>query len=263
MSDEFDRYAVYWVPRRPDPLAPFGAAWTGWCAERGEPRPRGAWPGLGVDVAAVTADLHRHGLHGVIRAPFRLAPGRSLFALEHLLDGLAEDIVAFRLPRLELAVVDGRVALVPAQSCGALAALVTRVVDTLGALVAPSPAGNGFAEAAPATPRLDGTSGLVPLRAAAAHRFHVPLTDPLPLGRAHALKAALAPLVGPMLTVPRALGDIALMGDPGEGRPLRVLQHYELRDWPARPGAAALPCHGRQVLAPMPELGRQEADLAV
>lgn len=261
MSDEFDRYAIYWVPRRPDPLATFGAAWTGWCAEHGEPCRRGDWSGLGVEVAAVTADLHRHGLHGVIRAPFRLAPGRSLFALEHLLDGLAEDIATFRLPRFELAVVDGRVALVPAQSSGALAALVTRVVDSIAPMAAGG--GNGLAEPGPSGLRPDGTSALVPLRVAAAHRFHVPLTDPLPLERAHLLKAALAPLVGSMLGVPRALGDLALMGDPGGGRSLRVLQRYELRDWPARPGATALPCQGRQLLSPMPKLDRQETDLVV
>ncbi len=36
MPTHFDQYAISWVPQLPDPLAQFGAAWTGWCAERGE-----------------------------------------------------------------------------------------------------------------------------------------------------------------------------------------------------------------------------------
>lgn len=257
MFDDFERYAVYWVPRRPDPLGPFGDAWTGWSAESGEHHPRSAFPGL----PAVTGELARHGLHGVIRAPFRLQPGRSRFAVEHALDEIAEETVAFRLPRLALAVVEGRVALAPAHSSGPLAALVTRVTEALAPLADPEPAAghvNGFAEApAPAI----GDAPVVTLAPTAAQRFHLPLTDPRPLEEAHALKDALAALVGPLLATPRFLSEIALMGDPGGGRPLRVLQGYRLLDWPLRPGARALPSHGPQVLAPMPE-GRRKADAA-
>ncbi len=53
-----------------------------------------------------------------------------------------------------------------------------------------------------------------------------------------------------MLDEPRRLHDVALMGDPGEGRPLRVLQRYDLSDTPVRRGANPLPCHGPKVLAP-------------
>lgn len=258
MFEDFERYAVYWVPRRPDPLARFGTSWMGWCAERGEHRPRGEFAGLTADVAAVTRTLCRHGLHGVIRAPFRLAPGRSRFAVEHVLDEVAGETVSFRLPRLELAVVDGCVALLPGRSTGALATIVTRLTEALTPLAA-EPRANGFAGSAPPT---GGDPALVSLRAAEAHRFHLPLTDPQPIERAHALKEALAPLLAPMLDTPRSLSEIALMGDPGSGRPLRVLQCYELLDWPLRPGANALPCYGREVLAPMPEARRKAGMIA-
>lgn len=257
MFDDFEGYAVYWVPRRSDPLAAFGAAWTGWCAESGDAQPRGDFAELGVDVAAVTRELHCHGLHGVIRPPFRLAPGRSRFSVEHVLDALAESLVAFRLPPLQLTVMEGRVALVPAQSCGPLAALVTRVTDALAPLVARPAAVNGFAEARASAGLPAGDT--MAFRAA-GQRFHVPLSDPMPVERARTLKAALAPLVAPKLGAPRRLGELALMGDPGGGRPLRVLQRYALRDWPLRRGAEALPSHGPVVLEPMPAAwGRADA----
>ncbi|HUF86285.1 MAG TPA: DUF1045 domain-containing protein [Thermohalobaculum sp.] len=262
MLDDFARYAVYWVPRRPDPLAQFGAAWTGWCAERGEPCPRGSFDGhlagLGVEVAAITRALRCHGLHGAIRAPFRLGPGRSRFSLEHVLDALAETMVAFPLPRFELAVLETRVALVPARSSGSLAALVTRVSDALAPLAAPAGT-NGSAGHPPRAAA--GDPALVPFRPA-AERFHVPLTDALPIERAHAIRTALAPLVGPMLDAPRRLSELALMGDPGGGRPLRVLLRYGLADRLLRRGAQALPCHGPEVLTPMPDEPRRRADAA-
>ncbi len=255
MYDDYEGYAVYWVPRRSDPLAPFGAAWTGWCAECGDSQPRGDFAELGLDVAAVTRELHCHGLHGVIRPPFRLAPGRSRFSVEHVLDTLAESLAAFRLPQLELAVTEGRVALVPAQSSGPLAALVTRVSDALAPLAARPAAVNGFAEAG-----LHADEPELAAFRATGQRFHVPLSDPMPVKQAEALKAALMPLVAPMLGAPRRLGELALMGDPGGGRPLRVLQRYALRDWPLRRGAEAMPSHGPVVLEPMPAAwGRADA----
>lgn len=263
MSDEFERYAVYWVPRRPDPLAPFGVAWTGWCAERGELRPRGAFGEID-DPPAVTRALWRHGLHGVIRAPFTLAPGRSQFSVEHVLGALADDLASIGLPRFELGVVEGRVALVPVAGSAALGALVTRVVDALEPLAAsgrPTGRADGFAE--PAAPAVDTRASLVPFLGTGAPRFHVPLTDVQPIERAHALRDALAPRLAPMLGAPRRLSELALMGDPGGGRPFRVLERYALLDWPHRRGAAALPCHGPEVLAPVPETRRHKVDAAV
>lgn len=258
MFDDFQRYAVYWVPRRPDPLGPFGDAWTGWCAEYGEHRPRSDFP----DLPAFTRHLCRHGLHGVIRAPFSLAPGRSLFAVEAALDEIAEETVALQLPRLELAVVEGRVALVPARGSDALATLVTRVSEAIAPLAKPDRSSrcNGVADGPPPVVTDD---SVVPFRPGEAHRFHLPLTDPQPLEQAHALMAALAPIVEPLLGTARRLSMISLMGDPGGGRPLRALENYSLLDSPLRPGARALPSHGPQVLAPMPGKVRRKTDLAV
>ena len=263
MSDEFVRYAVYWVPRWPDPLAAFGVSWTGWCAERGEVRSRGAFPGFAGDSGEMIRDLWRHGLHGIVQAPFALAPGRSQFSLEHALGELAEELVAFQLPRLEPAVLGRRVGLTPVRSPGALATLMRRVADGLAPLAARDDdrKGNGFAEASPG--EVESHGSLVPFPGRYRDRFHVPLTDPMPIERAHGVRDALFPVVASMLSVPRSVDELALMGDPGGGRPLRVLQRYELLDWPLRRGSHALPCHGPRVLSPMPSRRRHEAHATV
>jgi len=254
MSDGYEKYALYWVPKRTDPLARFGASWTGWCADQGERRSLGEFGGLSVETATITRHCRRHGFHGVIKAPFRLGAGRSRFALEHVLGLLAEDSVAFKLPRLRLAVVGGCVALVPSQASQALGDLVNRVGEVLTPLDAAVSA-NGFAESTVGTPaHASQRSGaatpdpVIKFPTAATHRFHMPLTDPIGPELALEVMEKLQPVLERILQEPRQLRDLALMGDPGEGRPLRLLLRYELRDWPQRGASDALPCQGPQVL---------------
>ena len=59
------------------------------------------------------------------------------------------------------------------------------------------------------------------------------------------------------------LDDIALMGDPGQDRPLRVLQRYDLCDTPQRRTSSALPCHGPHVLVPMHDDGFTKTNIAI
>lgn len=260
MPDEFERYAVYWVPGRTDDLAHFGCSWMGWCAERGELRPREATSGLSADIAAATRAISRHGFHGVIQAPFRLRSGRSRWSVENALRLAADQLVAVPLPTLELAVIAGRVALVPDRPDPALARAVARIEDGVGPLAADAPRA-----LRPAASRsAGGTERLQQLPASPAHRFHLPLTDRVDLGTAFRIRAELARRLQPLLDGPHRLTDLALMGDPGGGRPFRVLQRFDLRETPARRGAAVLPCVGPQTLVPMPPPGRlQKTEVAV
>jgi len=250
MSDDFEKYAVYWVPKRADALARFGASWTGRCAEQGERRVRAVISDLSFDAAAITQRARRHGFHAVVKAPFHLGPELSFFALEHVLGLLVEESVAFQLPRLRLAVVDECVALVPSQGSPVLNELVARSGSALGQLSEPA---NGVTTAQAVASARDGIEvgrgdSVVNFPTSATHRFHMPLTDPISPERALELISKLQPVLEPILQQPRQLNDLALMGDPGEGRPLRVLQRYDLRDWPQRNTSGAMPCQGRSVL---------------
>jgi len=258
MSDEYESYAVYWVPRRPDSLARFGTSWTGWCAERGEFRPREPGSLMGEDARAIAHETCRHGFHGVIRAPFRLLPERSQFTLEHALELLSEQCLGFALPRMRLAVVGGRVALVPREGSTALGALVASTAAAVANLA------EGAVMAEPPVPcTRNGRGQVVQLPAAEAHRFHAPLTDPMPLAAAFEVVERLRPVLEPSLDEPRRLTELALMGDPGEGRPLRLLQRYELRETPVRRATVALPCQGPHILAPLFDQTMVERDIAI
>jgi len=272
MTDDFERYAVYWVPRRSDALTRFGFDWTGWCAEEGELRPRSNDYGRIADFASISAHSWRHGLHGVIKAPFRLAEGQSQFALEHQLGCLADENVRVTLPHLQLAVVGGRVALVPKEHCPELSTLVVKICESLMRLDARPveqfrrKVVNGFTESPADSPLLGagayGADRVIQLPASDALRFHIPLTDRLALGEAFDVMEHLRPAIEPMLSAPRWLRDLALMGDPGGGRPFRVLERFELREYPMRPAAHAMPTHGPMMLAPTFSSPMPETDLA-
>jgi hypothetical protein len=261
MSDAFERYAVYWVPKRGDSLAGFGTSWTGWCSENGEPRQRGAFRDITFDIPTITRQIRRHGLHAVIKAPFSLGASRSRFSLEHFLDKLTEDSVAFPMPRLHLAVVDGSVVLVSQKSTRALVDLIARIDDAITPLEAAS-ATNGFAEA-PVIALGEKAEPLIQFPTAPAHRFRVLLTDQIGLEIAFEVLQQLEPVLKPILDEPRRMHDLALMGDPGGGRPLRVLQRYELHDGPRRNVSSALPCQGPDVLVPMDGGSFAKAEAAI
>lgn len=253
MSGEFEKYAIYWVPKRSDPLARFGIGWTGWCAEQGELRPITSFGKLSFDPALVTRKLRRHGLHGVIRAPFGLQAGRSWFALEHALRDLIEGSMACAMPRLKVAVIDGRVAIAPVDGGSALSNLIGRIDAAIGPIVQAQSAVATAADVAGA-----GNVGVIQLPSTQAHRFNIPLTDRLEVNDAFRIAAEMEPLLAPMLDQPRRLSDIALMADPGGGRRLRVLHRLDLRQTPPRPASSVLPVMGPDMLVPT-----SRADIAV
>lgn len=242
MLDDFDRYSIYWVPVRPDSLCPFGCAWMGWCAELGELRPRHQIRHLTDDIAAATRRVWRHGIHAEIAGPFRLRSRAGRWPVEDALNRIADEMVAVELPPLELAVIGGRVALVPASPSRELADTVALVKAAIAPITLAAP--YDTAQRAPAV----ASDILSQLPASPAHRFHVPLTDPVDLGTAFRIRNELTPRLAEVLAEPRRVGDLALMGDPGGDRPLRVLQRFELRESAPGRTAAALPCSGPQTL---------------
>jgi hypothetical protein len=192
------------------------------------------------DIAGATRDLCLHGFHGVVIAPFRLGDGHSPWSVERALEATADALVAVPMPPLELAVTGGQVALVPTRPSSGLEAVLAKVEEALTPLMAaPLPGASRGARGA-----TGGTKRLSQLPASAAHRFHMPFTDRMDIADAFRIRDRLDPVLAPMLDEPRKIAELALMADPGGGRPLRVLQRFDLRETPAL-AQDALPCFGR------------------
>lgn len=240
---DYRGYAIWWVPRVGSALARFGADWTGWCADRGVTTPTPALAAMSRPRAGVPGALARYGLHATVGPAFRLAEGHSAWALEDALAAVAERTLAIRMPRFEPTVLDGRVVLVPARPDEAVTRLVTDVAEAIRAFrvpVRPAAVGAGGGIALPgrreggAAGGTDGGADGGAVAMPALDRFHIRLSDRLELGTAHEVVAELEAMLAPVLERSQVLTDLALVGDPGGGRPWRLLDRYELTGEKAR-----------------------------
>jgi putative phosphonate metabolism protein len=223
------RHAVYWAPPAGSALARFGADWLGWDAEAARSCPVMALPGVAVE--AVTAVPRRYGFHATLKAPFRLAPGETEAGLRAALAALAGGERAFALPRLELAEIGDFLALVPGAPCPRLDAVAAACVTRLDRFRAPMDAEERARRAA----------GLAPRQAALlerwgypfvleAFRFHLTLSGPLAPGERTRMRAALAPILAPILAEGQTFGEIALFAQPGDA-PFRIVERFALDGW--------------------------------
>ncbi len=74
MNGKFHRYAIYFSPRRDEPLAEFGRRWFGFDTETLKPTPEELrWP----VPTGLLRTPRRYGFHATLKAPFRLREGRS------------------------------------------------------------------------------------------------------------------------------------------------------------------------------------------
>lgn len=230
------RYAVYFTPP-PGPLADFGAAWLGWDMAEAREVPGPDLPALPVARDQITAQPRRYGLHATLKAPFRLAPGADAAALLDAIRVTAAGLPALVLTGgLELADLSDCLALVPARPQPALDAMAAHLVEELDLFRAPlTPADHARRNPARLTPR----------QRALLDRwgypfthdqfgFHITLTGPLPDRDRQATRAALAPLLSPLLADPFPIASLTLAGEDSNGM-FRELARVALR----RPAIAA------------------------
>lgn len=224
----YQRYAIYYAPEAGSPLARFSAAWLGYDPAVGAATPRLAVPGLPSPAEKLTAAPARYGFHGTLKAPFRLAAGVSAADLDA---ALARYCAAERAPEplpMQIEARRGFVALRPAEPVPAFNALVFRMVQAFEPYRAPlNEAEMARRLAAPLTERQKA------LLARWGYpyvddefRFHLTLTGRQTPEESAAIIAALAEHVAPLVAEPLPVPDLCLFGDPGEGRPFRLLTRH-------------------------------------
>ncbi len=129
------RLALYWAPDFDDPLHAVGSTWLGRDAETGAPLPQPRVPGL--DIAELTANPRRYGLHATLKPPFRL--GLSWAEAVATAEALAARLAPFDLPPLAVQDLDGFLALRESAPCPGLQALADACVEALDPCRAPAP----------------------------------------------------------------------------------------------------------------------------
>ncbi len=122
MQAPASRVALYWSPERHDPLWDAGNAWLGRDPELGVCVPQPELPGM----AEITSAPRLYGFHATLRPPMRLATGWEDFI--SAAEGIAAHTADFAMPRLEVTVLDGFLALCMAAACPELHDLADRCV---------------------------------------------------------------------------------------------------------------------------------------
>lgn len=214
------RYAIYVVPRAGTPLGRFGARWL-------------ADETLGLEPAlhdGITAKPRRYGFHATLKAPFRLAEGRSP---EGLRDALARFAAARPAPRplpLKLHSLGGFLALVPAADGSDIAALAQACVETFDPFRAPlTEAELARRRAGGLTPRQDDYL----LRwgypyVAEEYRFHMTLTDRLDDALRATVQSVLQPALAPLLRTALQVEALALLRQESPDARFALIEQFPL-----------------------------------
>lgn len=233
MDYKFDRYAVCWSAPWESDLGEFGVNWTGWCPEYGVHAGTGGCRGADIDGVDLPRDLANRGLFANIRSPFRLAPGRSRWKLEQALDALAQSTPEIPMPDMVPMISHGQIVMAPNRMPAQIARLIEHVGEKVRLFQAvPAPAIPRAEQAPAAGVILDDPVAPV------TETFHMPLTGHLPEIHAAQKALQLGERVAPMLKEVGSISHIDLMGDPGEGRPWRLVERYALSSDASRWGLA-------------------------
>ncbi|MBB3178161.1 DUF1045 domain-containing protein [Variovorax sp. Sphag1AA] len=177
MTPGNERYAIYWAP---DPAHPLWAAGCDWL---GRDPSQGAGTGLESQRPNVSAPA-RYGFHATLKAPIRLAAGRSFEDLRRAAAAVAKRHRVFEMPTLHVAWLQDFVALRPVAPLNAahpLRQLADACVGELDEFRAPAPANETARRAAEATDA-DAPALALLARWGYTHvfdgwRFHMTLSD--------------------------------------------------------------------------------------
>jgi putative phosphonate metabolism protein len=223
------RFAIYFAPRGDSLLARFGEGWLGRRAATGETAPRLPLDGFPAErLAALTAEPARYGWHATLKPPFRLRAGTSPGELAALAMGFAAARLPFEIPALELASLDGFLALVPRETPPLLTGLAEDCVRAFDGFRAPPPAEElARRRAHPLTPRQE----VLLARWGYPYvmeefRFHMTLTTRLAAAERGRVAAALEPRVAPFARRPVAVDAVTLFVEPGPGQPFREVRRF-------------------------------------
>jgi putative phosphonate metabolism protein len=228
---DFKRYAIYYAPKSQTPLAQFGASWLGRDPASGNHVERLAVDGLSVDeITDATSSPARYGFHGTLKPPFALQDGKTRSDLETALADYSAQTSPITCGPLMLKSIGRFLALVPTNPVDDLLSLAASLVRNLDDFRKPEDA------AAMDKRRAVGLSERQEANLVAwgypyvmdEFRFHLTLSNKLEADQIERFEAALRPLVRPLCEAPFAITDICLFGDPGDGKPFRLLQRFAL-----------------------------------
>lgn len=234
------RFAIYAAPgvRSADPVGALlrqrAEQWLGRsvCPDPVTPGVPPGWTRAAVD--EITVDARRYGFHATLKAPFRLADGRTPEELDAAVARFAAGTPTAVIPRLTLARLGGFFALAPGTPAPGLHALADAAVRAFDHFRAP-PTEAELARRRPAslTPRqreLLGTWGYPYVLD--EFQIHLTLTDRIPAERRPQVERALTDWFAPSLGADVPIDAVAVFTEAEPGAPFALTAVHHLKPHP-------------------------------
>ncbi|HEY7760810.1 MAG TPA: DUF1045 domain-containing protein [Burkholderiales bacterium] len=224
------RYAVYFAPHDGSSLWQLGCSWLGRDPQRDCALEQPSLPGFThARIADVTAAPRVYGFHATLKAPFALDDGCAAADLHAALAAFARQRTPFPLPRLEVGMLGGFIALRPVSASSALDALARDCVVELDRWRAP-PHADELARRRAAS--LSARQEAMLARYGYAYvldefRFHLTLTDRMPGHEAQSLRELLAEHFTDALRQRLAVDSICLFVQERPGVPFTLARRYD------------------------------------
>jgi putative phosphonate metabolism protein len=195
------------------------------------------WTRVAVDT--ITGNARRYGFHATLKAPFRLAEGRTIEELDAAIARFAAGRVGAVIPRLRLAGMGGFYALMPGAEATELHALAEEVVTRFDGFRAPATEAElARRDQASLTPRqrelLKAWGYPYVLD---EFRFHLTLTDRIPQERQPAVERALSGWFAASLGATVPVDAIALFTEAEPGAPFALHAVHPLQPVSSLPRA--------------------------
>jgi hypothetical protein len=200
------------------------------------------WTRAGID--AITVDARRYGFHATLKAPFRLAEGRTPEELDAAMARFAADSAAAVIPQLTLARLGGFFALVPGAQAPGLHALADEVVRAFDDFRAPPTeeelVRRNQASLTPRQRQLLGTWGYPYVLDELL--VHLTLTDRIPQEQRPRVERTLNGWFAELLGVDVPVDALAVFTEAEPGAPFELHAVHHLKPAASQPGPAE-PAH--------------------
>ncbi len=224
MPRPFVRYAVYFCPRPHTSLAGFGRKWLGVDMETGAPVARRF-----TDVPdAIVAEPRRYGLHATLKAPMRLREDCPPDEFFRAVADLAQDLMPVTIAGLRLEKIGAFLALVPVfpdARANELAWRCVRELDSYRAELSDEEiARRCLATLKPQQRQMLFTWGYPFV--GPEFRFHMTLTGALHPNELRKVRPLASQATVNLIADPVTIQDLCICGDPGGGRPFRLVHRF-------------------------------------
>ncbi|MCR6670642.1 DUF1045 domain-containing protein [Devosia ginsengisoli] len=227
-----ERFAIYFAPAATSNLWERAATWLGRDAADGD---LFSGPVAGIDrdrLLNLTQSANRYGFHATIKAPMALVDGATEADLRAALAAFAPKHQPIDLGPLQLASLQGFLALMLEGQNEALQDFAAHVVEDFDPFRAPmsikdraARAGKGLSER-----QIELLDAYGYPYVFEEFRFHMTLTDRLAEADAHDIAAAANTWFGPILDEPVLLDRLALFHEQEAGKPFRRVGDFKLGD---------------------------------